>query len=203
MSHEYGLPIPTLRDLWQGFSSIGKTILQAGEDIFGDEACKVPPEVGHLPNDARGDENMVLARHQEDRFEIRRQPAVHQRHLEFILKVGDGPQSSEDRIAVHRMGEIDQQPLKGLDPNPGLIRETFLEHFDPIFHGEERRLGGVSQNRDHQFIHEEKAALHQVDMPQGGGIEGSGIDGALNRHRPPSIKEWRRRRSETPRALQR
>ena len=59
--------------------------------------------------------------------------AVHQRHLELVLEVGQGAHASDHDLRVLTAQEVDQQPRKGLDPDVGPAGQNLAQDLQPFF----------------------------------------------------------------------
>src|SRR5689334_23327703 len=60
----------------------------------------------------RTEVGVLFDRSEEDRFEIGLQLSVHQRHLEFELKVANGPQPTDDGGCLLVAGKLDEKTIE-------------------------------------------------------------------------------------------
>jgi hypothetical protein len=78
--------------------------------------------------------------------------AVHQRHLELVLEIADGPESPHHEVRTDLVGEVGQQAVERFDLDPVLVVQNLREKGDPLLYGEERvlrvALSGRSDLRD-------------------------------------------------------
>src|SRR5262245_22486077 len=75
---------------------LGQALLDDGRHHAGDRGA----EAGHFLDQPRGDVRVLLVRHQEHRLHGRPQLAVHERHRELVLEVGDGADAAHDAVGA-------------------------------------------------------------------------------------------------------
>ena len=119
-------------------------------------------EARDLPHQARAQVREVHRRDQEDRFERRVQPPVHQRHLELVLEVAHRPQPSDDDGGADPLGELGEQAVERLDGDPRVAADRLPQHAEALLHREERLLGAVGGDRHDHLVRQREAPAHQV-----------------------------------------
>ena len=62
------------------------------------------------------------------------QPAVHQRHLQFVLVIRNGPDAAQQNGSRARGGVIHQQPVERIDFHVGVNVHHLAKHFGALFH---------------------------------------------------------------------
>src|SRR5215469_10392597 len=82
----------------------------------------------NLFHQSRTQVGISLGRHHEDCFQMRLEFAVHQGHLQFVLIVADGANTTQDRfgLLLHRV--IHQQPLEYVDADVFVGPNHFFQH---------------------------------------------------------------------------
>src|SRR5262245_23199197 len=70
--------------------------VQARKNARIDEVADIASQGRDLAHHGGGDEHVLLARREEDGFDVGIQLAVHARHLELILEIGYGAQTAQD-----------------------------------------------------------------------------------------------------------
>ena len=75
-----------------------------------------PPKLRDLAHDRRRDEHVLLARRQEQRFDLGIEVAVHSGHLELVLEVGHRAQAAQDHPRALRVDEVHQQRRRTARP---------------------------------------------------------------------------------------
>jgi hypothetical protein len=118
-----------------------------------------------------------LAGHQEDGFDFGPQPAIHQRHLEFVFVVRDGANTSQNDACAALGHIVHEQAAEGSHFDVRKIDGHFPQHFDSFFQTEERPLFIVAEDGDDQAIEQSRPALDQIQVAVGNWIEGAGVDG--------------------------
>src|SRR5215213_10191906 len=76
------------------------------------EIVQVSSVLRNLTDDARADIGSLDRRHHKYGFETRRKIAIHERHLELVLEIADGAETSNDQRCADLPREIDEQALK-------------------------------------------------------------------------------------------
>jgi hypothetical protein len=109
--------------------------------------------------------------------------AVHERHLEFVLEIGDRPEAAHDRPGANLLHELHQQARKALDPENAVATHQLADHLHPLLHREERILVLVVQHGDDDFVEHRAAALDDVEVTVVDRIEGARIDRHTTAHR--------------------
>src|SRR5262245_37462167 len=105
----------TARSLSAGWVLLGEALLDDRRHHPVDRRA----EARHLLDEPGRDVRVLLVGHQEDRLHGRAQLAVHERHLELVLEVGDRPDPPHDAVGPLSRGQIDQQAVEGHDAEAG------------------------------------------------------------------------------------
>lgn len=108
----------------------------------------IPAHGSHLLDNPGTDVGVILLRCQEDRFQTRLKLAVHQSHLEFELKVRNGPKSANDGENIVLTRKIDQQSVEGNDLDARMALKALAKHGDATFHTEHRGLRLTRRDSD-------------------------------------------------------
>jgi hypothetical protein len=69
--------------------------------------------------------------------------SVHQRQLELILEIGDRPHPPENGLCLSFARIIHRQPVKGVKFDAFNSGHGFIQHFQPLFHGEKGFFPGL------------------------------------------------------------
>src|SRR5215472_16883755 len=69
-------------------------------DQFGHKAMDLAAKREHFLDQPRADERILRGRHHEHRLERVRELPVHQRHLHFVLEIGDCAQPADDDVCL-------------------------------------------------------------------------------------------------------
>jgi hypothetical protein len=151
--------------------------LQPLLDFLGDEGAHVAAHGDGLLDEARADERVLLVGHHEDGLDVPREGAVRERHLVLVLEVGDGPDAAEDDVRLLAVDVVHHEAVERvhLDVPEGLAH--LADHLDALLLGEERLLRRVVGDGDDEALEDADAALDDVEMPVGDGVEAAGIDG--------------------------
>ena len=120
---------------------------------------------------------MVFARHQEEGFDIGRQFPIGQGHLEFVFEIAIGAQAAQNDPDSAFVAKIDQHSVHGFDGDIGQVLDDFPCHGDSFIAGEEGAgfPGGAGDCED-DIVEETADPFEQIEVSEGQGIEGSGID---------------------------
>jgi len=112
-----------------------------------------------------------LARHKENGFDFGREASIHERHLEFVLVVGDGANATHDD-AGSALGRVaDQQAVERNYFDIGAAVHHFVEHFDALFDSEKRLLFVVAQDSDDELVEECRRSVDEIQVTAGDGVE--------------------------------
>ena len=104
------------------------------------------------------------------------QPPVHERHLQFVFVIRNRANAAQQHGGRARGRVIHQKPVEGIHLHVGVNVHHFAKHLDALFHGEERLLGVVPQDRNDQPVEHPRAPLDQVEVAVGNRVERSRID---------------------------
>ena len=72
---------------------------------------------------------------------------------------------------------IDRQAIEYIHPNVPEVRSQGFQHGAALPQAEQRVLVRIPQDRDNQLVEDLAAAVNQIQVPVGRGIERAGIDG--------------------------
>ncbi len=126
--------------------------------------------------------------HEKECLDLRLQLAVHQRHLELVLKVGYGPQPPDNGLGLLPAGEIDEQPL---EMNHADIRhgpDHFADQRDALLIREEAGLGFIDGNGHNDLVKKPGSPMDDIKVPVGDGVKTAGIDGASHNRIKRSVQ---------------
>ena len=110
--------------------------------------------------------------------------AVHQRHVELELKVGERAQPADDGGGLLLAGELDEQAVEADDIDVGQALQVFLDQLDPPGGGEKRGLGRIDGDGDADVAEQLRGALEHIQMAVGEGVEGPGINAEFHAANP-------------------
>src|SRR5712691_9826333 len=141
----------------------------------------VAAERADLLDEAGGDELVAVGRHQEHSLDARVEPGVHPGHLELVFEIRDRAQPANDDAGADRLGEMHQERVERryLDPIGAAVFEVVhlvADDLDPLVGREQRPLGVVAGDPDHQMVDDVQGAPNDVAMAVGNRVEGAGID---------------------------
>src|SRR5262249_3706159 len=112
-----------------------------------------------------------LARHDEDRLNVRPEMAVHHCHLELVLEIRNRAQSPDDSLGSAALDVVDQQARKAVGDH-ARAAGRFENHLYSFLRREEGRvLRGVVRDRDDHAIENLEAPLDDIEMAVGEWIE--------------------------------
>src|SRR5882724_8727583 len=163
-----------------GLPGFGELLAQALLHRRRHQAGDGRAERGDLLDEARGDIRVPLVRHHEHGLHRVAELAVHQRHLELVLEVGDGAEAAHDAVRALALHQVDQQPVERGDAHPAHpdAGGAFVDQLEALLDREERLLRGVRDHRHDQLVEDAQAPLDEIQMPVVHRIEHPGI------HRP-------------------
>ena len=152
-------------------------LLQSFFHDLGNQTRHRSTQFRDLFHEARTEIRIIFRRHHEHGFDVGRQAAIHQSHLEFVFVVGDGANSTNDDLRLLLSRVVHQQAVKHIDFDVPESRLQDLAHdLDALFHGEQRRLLRIGENRNDDVIEQPGAALDDIDVPERQRIERTGIN---------------------------
>src|SRR5262249_20090752 len=128
------------RASWPRPEALG-ALLQAGEHGIGYEPRDIAAEADDLLHESRARVEVRLARHHEDRLDLRLQVTVHHRHLELVLEVAGGAEATDDHGSALLGGVVDGETGERVgDHALPLAAERVLDHPDALLGGEPGRV---------------------------------------------------------------
>src|ERR1700721_76918 len=148
-----------------------KTLEYIGWNQAGDFSVKAEDLFHH----ARADEGETPGRLQEDCLDLWREAAVHERHLEFVLVVGDGSDATQNSRGADGPGEVHHEAVEGGHRDIVQRARGPLQHFYAFRDREERILDGVVEHSYYEVLEELRSAHDQVPMAVGGRVKRTGI----------------------------
>ena len=103
---------------------------------------------------------------------------VHHRHLKFVFKIRNRPQTADDDFGTLALGVIHQQTLKKIRLDSSFCSlEDFADHLEPLVQGKQGAVFlGIDGDGDDDPIEYTQGSFDQVHMPIGHGVEGAGIN---------------------------
>src|ERR1019366_4338320 len=134
------------------------------DERFADEARRVARGIAavarDLAHERRADEPVHRAGRQEHGVEL-----------------GRAPQPAHDDARLLGFAVVDEEAVERLDDDVWQVRRHPGDEVEPLFDGEQRRPGGVTADADDDVAEERGRALDEVEVPEGRGVEASGVDG--------------------------
>src|SRR5207249_4706949 len=94
-----------------------------------DEMRYITAEAGDLAHQARAEIGQLKCGPKKDGLDLGGEVAVHQRHLEFVLEVRDGPQATNDHRGPDLLRELGEQALERLHLD-AFVRHRLLDQRD-------------------------------------------------------------------------
>jgi len=110
--------------------SSSKFPVQRFGDANWDKAGDIAPRLAISFHDSGAEISVLLLRHEENRFHAGIEFSVHQRHLKFEFKIGNGSQTSNDRARFLRPCKVDQQSLELGDSHAVDLSGGFSEQIE-------------------------------------------------------------------------
>src|SRR5882724_8702518 len=110
--------------------SSSKFPVQRFGDANWDKAGDIAPETRDFFHDSGAEISVLLLRHEENRFHAGIEFSVHQRHLKFEFKIGNGSQTANDRARFLRPCKVDQQSLELGDSHTVDLSGGFSEQIE-------------------------------------------------------------------------
>ena len=108
---------------------------------------------------------------------MRHQRPVHARQLEFVVEIGARSQAAQHGGAAARRGELGHQALEGFDAHLWAVAQGRARHVHALVQVE-KGLFVVGHGHGHYHpVKQLRRTAHQVFMPQGDGVESSGVNG--------------------------
>src|SRR5919201_48084 len=159
-----------------------KTLFEWFDDAGWNELRDVAAKFGKLFDQTGAEKQMSKAGRNEYRCDLRFQAAVHQRHLELALEIGDGAQAANDRAGSHPAGEIDRQPVKGADLDSRSLAQAFADHAHPFPGAEQRLLAGILEHGDHHPVEDSGGPIDDVEMSVSQRVEAARIERGDHRY---------------------
>lgn len=102
------------------------------------------------------------------------QSAVHERQLEFVLKIRNGAQPAQQGAGPALGGVFHRQPGKGLYRHVGHILEGLAGHAYPLFMAEQGFFGRVVGHGHDEVVKNFAAAADKAQVPL---VKGSKVPG--------------------------
>ena len=99
-------------------------------------------------------------------------------YLQFKFEIAQGPQAPQDHLGLAAGGEIHSQTIETANLHPAEVGSGSADLLQPLFKAKGGLFAWVLQHRHHHAVEEPGAALDQVEMAQGEGIEAAGVEGA-------------------------
>src|SRR5262249_53895171 len=155
-----------------------KFLAQPGFHELRNQAAHRAAQPKDLLHQFRTQVRVGLGGHHEDRFQLRLQLAVHQRHLQLVLVVADGAYAAQHRFGFLLHGVVHQQAFEGVDAHVLVALDHLFEHLPAFDDGEQRVLLNVAQNGHDELVKDLAATLDQVEMPVGERVKRARINGA-------------------------
>jgi len=143
-----------------------------------DEGGDVPAVAGDVLDEGGGDVRVYGRSRQEDRLG-RPQVAVEQRHGQFGVQVTAVAQALDDGVRAAPAAVVGQEPGNDVHLDAGQVGGGLLGQAEAFVDVEQVApgLGGVVGDPDDDDVEERGRADGDVDVPQGEGIEASGVNG--------------------------
>ena len=134
---------------------------------------------GDLAHRGGRDVGEVLARHHEERLDLRRHAAVGERHLELVLEVAVDPHAADYDARLLPAAEVDQQAVEHLHldvPETSLLH-VLADHRETVLGRKARALLSARRgNRHHELVVQLRRALDEVEVSERHRIERARID---------------------------
>src|SRR5690606_342365 len=104
--------------------------------------------------------------------------AVHGRHLELVLEVGDRAQPTDQERRAVLACEVDEQSLELRRADARLVAEDLAQQLESLLDREEAvlALGTAVRDGNDDDVAEAECAAHDVLVPACHRIEGAGVD---------------------------
>src|SRR5690625_941049 len=171
--------------------SLPFNLCERGSYRWGHEIGDVPAEFTQFTYERGGDVDKFGVRGEEHRFDPA-QVLVHQRHRQFVVVIGAAADPLDDRARTDLAAEISDEPGHELHPRPGDVGDDLGHEVAACFVVDERCLRGIDPDRDDHLVRDPASAAHDVNVPEGDGIEGSWTYGNAGTHSSnvPDFRFW-------------
>jgi CDP-diacylglycerol---glycerol-3-phosphate 3-phosphatidyltransferase len=133
----------------------------------------------------------LLVGHDEERLDLRLQVAVHERHVELELEVGEGAQAADDGVGFLGDGELDEKAVEDDDIDMRVVGEVGADEFEALLGGKDGTLAGIAGDGDGDAVEELGRAVEHIEVTVGEGIERAGINAVtheLRHHRGRTLR---------------
>ena len=153
-----------------------KPFLQFFVNALRNQIRDIAAEICDLSNKGRACEAVLLAGHNENRFDSR-DGAVCHRKLKFVLDIGEVSQSSQHCGCSDACGVFDGKAIIALHADAGDVRNEGLNYFDALFESEKLVFDGTVADGDDKLVEKLYASIYNVKMAVGNRVERTGEDG--------------------------
>ena len=101
---------------------------------------------------------------------------VGQPDLKFEVEVRARAEAAQDHAGSDLAAVLDEQTIERLDPDLREVGGLGTQHGDALIGRQHAPLGGIGSDRQDHLVKETTGAAHHVQVTEGQGIEGPGID---------------------------
>ena len=151
---------------------------RGGEEFF--ELAGVAAEGDDLFDEGGGGEAELFAGHDEDGFDGG-DFSVGECDAELVVEVGHISEAAEDSGGFSAFDELDGEAFVSLNGDIGEAFGELAQEGEAFVEGEEVFFFGVDADGDDESVEELSAAVNDVDMAKGRGVESAGEDGDFGR----------------------
>jgi len=149
-----------------------------GQDAPGDEGCGLGELMpGDVLHEAGGGNELVLARHQDDRLDLRGHQPIGMGQVEFELEIAEFTKAADDGGCLVLAGEFDRQAIEFEDLDVTDALAGLAGHAEALLDVEPRVLAVTGSYGDDDFIEEARGSAEDVQVPQRDRVKGAGVDG--------------------------
>src|ERR1700744_3875099 len=173
-------PFPVMA---QRSSTFGQAGPELADDRLGHQPADVATVLGHLADEAGGQERVQRVGRHEQRLDLG-DPVVHLGHLHLVVEVADRPQALDHGRDAVLFAEVDQQPVEAVDPDIAELGGHGAQHLDALVHREQALLGDVDEHRHDDLVVEPGRPADDVEVPVGDGVKGTGADDTEHADQP-------------------
>ena len=149
---------------------------EGGGDVGRDKVGDVAAVAGDLFDERGAGVAELLMGHDEERLDPGLQVAVHERHVELKLEVGEGAQAADNGVGFLGDGELDEQAVEDDGGDVRVAGEVALDEIETVLGGEDGALAGVAGDGNGDAVEEFRSAVEHIEVTVGEGIKRAGIN---------------------------
>ena len=155
-----------------------KSVADLVMDLSGNETGEIAAERSNLLNGAGTEIEVFCAGGQKECVGGAQHLAVHERHLEFIFKVGHSAKTFDYNAVLVLLDIVDQKTVVNINADIGEIFCNGAQHFSTLFSGERGVFGRVDNNQHHNFGKKASCACNYIKVSECDRVKASRANGS-------------------------